>query len=85
MGLLVLALPPIVHAIYRYIDDQQLHKTVFLLKELVILYLDMQSLSWQIFAGYFNCPDKTFCATPFSKGVNSFENYVDRVLFADLL
>jgi hypothetical protein len=85
VALLVLALPPIVHAIYRFIDDQHLHKTVFLLKELVILYLDMQSLSWQIFAGYFNCPDNRFCATPFDKGVENFEHSVDEVLFADLL
>jgi hypothetical protein len=81
VGLLVLSLPPIVHAIYRFIDNTDLLKTVDLLKDLNILYLNMGSLSWQIFAGYFDCPNKVFCAQPFDKGVHNFEDAIDTVIF----
>ena len=77
-----MSLPPIVHAIYRFIEDKQLHNTVELLHELVILYVNMQSLSWQIFAGYFKCTNPVFCAQPYDEGVHKFEASVDKVRFS---
>lgn len=81
VGLLALALPPIVHAIYRFISNTEINRTVDLLKDLNILYLNMGALSWQIFAGYFDCPNKEFCAMPYEKGVNNFQIAVDTVCF----
>ena len=62
-------------------DDQVLLKDVSLLYDLNILYLNMQALSWQPFAGYLECPNSVFCAQPYDKGVNNFLKSVDKVSF----
>ena len=79
LGLAALTLPLIAHAIYRYINDQTNLVSVALINDLTILYLKVLALSWQTFAGYFHCEDPTFCAQPFTKGVNNFLTSVDQV------
>ena len=79
-----MSIPPIVHAIYRFVDDQQLHETVELIKDLNILYLNMQALVWQIFDGYFECPNAVFCEIPFDKGLRDFKDAVDEVRFINI-
>jgi hypothetical protein len=42
----------------------------------------MEALSWQIFAGYFECPpNSVFCTSPYDKGVHNFEDAIDTVSF----
>ena len=81
IGLLALALPPIVHAVYRFIDNIDVNRNVNLLKDLSTLYLSMGVLSWQIFAGYFECKNAEFCEMPYENGVNTFVKSVDEVCF----
>lgn len=76
-GLLVLALPPVVHAIYRFIDDQKLHTSVLLLKDLSTLYLTMNSLSWKSMDPYFECQNPAFCEQPFVNAVGQYEESID--------
>lgn len=78
---MVLSLPPIAHAIYRYVDNIYLLKIVDLVKDLNILYLNMGSLSWQIFAGYFQCTNEVFCAKPYDTGVKNFVKAIDVVIY----
>lgn len=79
IGLAALSIPPIVHAIFRFVDDQSLHQTVGLLKDLNILYRNMEALGWQIFDGYFECTNPVFCEQPFEEGVARFDQAVNEV------
>ena len=84
VGLIALSLPPIVHAIFRFVDNTEINRTISLLKDLNVLYLNMEAVSWQIFAGYFKCPNTVFCET-FEKGVHNFEDAIDTVNFISLI
>jgi hypothetical protein len=85
VGLGLLTVPVIAHAIYRYADDSHNYESIALISDLTILYLEMLILSWQTFAGYLKCEDTTFCAAPVEKGVGNFLKSVDLVSFKKLM
>jgi hypothetical protein len=64
LGLALLTVPPIAHAIYRYVDDQKKFSTVTLISNLTDIYLAILQLSWIPFCGYLKCTDTTFCFSP---------------------
>lgn len=79
LGLAVLAVPIIAHAIFRFADDQRNLNTVTLIEDLSTLYLDMLITSWQIFtvAVYCQPGEDVFCTAPYTTAILDFEKYVN--------
>jgi hypothetical protein len=64
LGLALLTVPSIAHAIYRFIGDQTNASTVTLISNLSDMYLSVLQLSWVPYCAYLKCTDTTFCFSP---------------------
>jgi hypothetical protein len=81
LGFATLTIPVIFFAIFRFVRSGWCFMMVGLLNNLTVLYHDMETLSFQVFAGSYKCSDATFCYPDVKYGIKRFLYSVDEVGF----